>query len=184
MTMIKNIVLLAMFLLPTLGCAGNYHDGNSSRHREWPPYNDQEYEYDYRDYDQDQWGPRGYERRRPDSHRQKQRQKSRNRVEAGWDVNPRIAKDSSNCYRYTLTAEGGRGSARIMSIPGNNVIQVNGQRSGYVCFQDNTTLELGKLGNPGTRVVLKLDGKGKYRFAGGQTGSDFKNSWYRSYYGL
>lgn len=182
MTMIKNIVLLATFLLPAAGCAHDYHDDNRSRHQRWQPDIFQESEYDYRDYDQDQWRSPRHERRRPQSHKQKR--KFRNRVQAGWDVDPGIARNSSNCYRYTLISEGGRGSARIMSIPGDNVIQVTGQKSGYVCFQNNTSLELGKLGNPDIKVIFTLDGNGKYRFGRGQTGSDYKNSWYRSYWGL
>lgn len=182
MEMIKSIMLLAMFLLPTVGCAYDYHDDNRARHQRWQPDTSQESEYGYRDYERDQWRSPRHERRKPQSHKQKR--KFHNRVQAGWDVDPGIARNSSNCHRYTLTSEGGRGSARIMSIPGNNVIQVDGQRSGYVCFQDNNTLELGKFGNPDIKVVLKLDGKSKYKFGRGKSGSDYKNSWYRSYWGL
>jgi len=108
----------------------------------------------------------------------------RKKVPPGWDISPKIAKRASNCYRYTLSAKGGRGSARITSIPGKNYIQVQGKRSGYVCFQGEPTLELGKLGNPDIKVTLRLEGRGKFKFHPGQTGSSYRNHWYRSYWNL
>ncbi len=132
----------------------------------------------------------GYERVYPNRdhnrshHNNKKKHYSNKRAQPGWDIAPRIAKRASNCYRYKLSARGGKGSARITSIPGKNYIQVKGSRSGYVCFQGEPTLELGKLGDPGIKVTFKLEGKGKYAFNPGQKGSKYKNHWYRAYWGL
>ena len=80
------------------------------------------------------------------------------RTQQGWDISPRKAHRTSNCYYYTLYVDGGRGSARIISLPGKNYIQIsNGQKEGYVCFNGPTTLELGKLSNPDAYVELDID---------------------------
>ncbi|SDO74565.1 hypothetical protein [Desulforhopalus singaporensis] len=102
--------------------------------------------------------------------------------QAGWDIPPGQAATADNCYRYSLRAEGGRGAARILSLPGKNYIQVeNGTRHGFVCFNEQQTLELGKLGNTATEVQLVISRVGKYRFSSGDPGVSYKNNWYRSY---
>ena len=107
------------------------------------------------------------------------------RTQQGWDINPRKAHRTSNCYYYTLYVEGGRGSARIISLPGKNYIQIsNGQKEGYVCFDEPATLELGKLSNPNAYVELNIDGIGIFYFDSGDGGSKLINNWYRSYQGL
>ena len=177
MKMIKTILLMAIVASPAISLAQNYHSERSQRQEQWGPSNLQEPSFDY------------YERRDPRHHDQrhqqpKQKHKARKTVQAGWDVDPRIAQYAPNCYPYTLSAQGGKGSARITSIPGKNYIQVNGQKSGYVCFQRGATLELGKLANPGIKVKFNLKGIGSYGFARGNSGSSYKNNWYRSYWGL
>ena len=108
-----------------------------------------------------------------------------NSLHQGWDISPRRARRASNCYHYSLYVEGGRGSARIMSLPGKNYIQVSvGQRSGYVCFNGYTTLELGKLSNTDVYVELDIEDIGTYYFDSGNRGSKLINNWHRSYWGL
>ncbi|PID72954.1 MAG: hypothetical protein CR992_00675, partial [Desulfobacterales bacterium] len=103
----------------------------------------------------------------------------------GWNVPPREAKRANNCYRYKLKVQGGKGSARIQSIRDGNYIQLdNGKQKGFVCFNGPTTLELGKLANPGTRVELKLEDYGRFVFQEGSRGQSFKNNWYRTYWNL
>ncbi len=100
----------------------------------------------------------------------------------GWDMDPRQASAAANCYYYTLYVEGGRGSARIMSLPGKNYIQfTSGLKEGYVCFNGPTTLELGKLSNPNVYVELDIEDIGIFYFDPGDNGSRFVNNWYRSY---
>ncbi len=107
------------------------------------------------------------------------------RTQQGWDISPRKAHRTSTCYSYTLYVDGGRGSARIISLPGKNYIQIsNGQREGYVCFDGPVTLELGKLSNPDAYVELEIDGIGIFYFDSGDRGSKLINNWYRSYQGL
>ena len=106
-------------------------------------------------------------------------------VNQGWDINPHRARRASNCYHYSLYVEGGRGSARIMSLPGKNYIQTsNGQKSGYVCFNGFPTLELGKLSNANVYVELDIEDIGTFYFDSGERGSKLINNWHRSYWGL
>jgi len=106
-------------------------------------------------------------------------------LQQGWDINRHRARRSSNCYRYSLYVDGGRGSARIMSLPGKNYIQIsNGQKSGYVCFNGFTTLELGKLANTNVHVELDIEDIGTFYFDSGNRGSKLINNWHRSYWGL
>ncbi|RUM37123.1 MAG: hypothetical protein DSY50_00915 [Desulfobulbus sp.] len=103
----------------------------------------------------------------------------------GWDVSPRAAERSPNCYRYALYVDGGRGSARITSLPGKNYIQLtNGQKNGYVCFNRPATLELGKLADAHVDVVLDIENVGIFYFDGGDRGSKQINNWLRSYWSL
>lgn len=107
------------------------------------------------------------------------------RTQQGWDISSGQARRASNCYHYSLYAEGGRGSARIMSLPGKNYIQVdNGRRSGYVCFNGPTTLELGKLANRNIYVEFDIEDIGVFYFDSGEQGSKRINNWFRSYWGL
>ncbi len=107
---------------------------------------------------------------------------SHSRAKQGWDVKFRKARRSSNCHYYSIYAEGGRGSARLMSLPGKNYIQVtDGQKEGYVCFALPTTLELGKLSNPHVYVELYIEDIGTYYFDSGDRGSRTINNWHRSY---
>jgi len=184
MKMIQGILLMAILLSPVLSSAHDNHRERSQRYDQGWSYNTQEPYSDYYDDEDDR-----YDRKRPHYKTQKNQRKKQKRqhkeiAKSGWNVDSRIAKRSSNCHRYTLSAHGGKGSARITSIPGKNYIQVTGQRSGYVCFQGDPTLELGKLGNPNIKVTFKLDGRGSYGFGRGKTGSKYKNNWYRSYWGL
>ncbi|MFT5701187.1 MAG: hypothetical protein ACI8ZB_004076 [Desulforhopalus sp.] len=182
MTMIKQIILLALFLSPSIVFAHDDHNDENQRQERWGSRHVQQSYYDYRDHNHYEKGYSRHEQKK--KQHKKQVRKSDTKVKAGWDVNPRIAKRASNCYKYSLSAQGGKGSARIMSIPGKNYIQVAGQKSGYVCFQGDPTLELGKLGNPNIKVKFKLEGNGSYAFGRGKTGSNYKNNWYRSYWGL
>lgn len=184
MKIIQSILLVTLVLSPAFSIAHDNHRDRSQRYDQWWSYNNtQGSNSDYYDYDE------RYDKRRPHNkvpkhHQKKQKRKNREIAKSGWNVDPIIAKRSPNCYRYTLSAYGGKGSARITSIPGKNYIQVTGQRSGYVCFQGDPTLELGKLGNPDIKVTFSLEGKGSYGFGRGKTGSSYKNYWYRSYWGL
>ena len=123
-----------------------------------------------------------------DNHRYREYSPSRERHVQnlqGWDISPRRAKRSPNCYFYSLYTEGGRGSARLMSISGKNYIQQeSGERSGWVCFNRPTTLELGKLSNPNVYVELYIEDIGTFSFDRGDRGSKYINNWYRSYDGL
>ncbi len=184
MKMIQGILLIAIILSPALSLAHDNHRERSQSYDQWWSSNNTQEPYsDY--YDDDD----RYDRRKPHyksqkNQRKKQKQQNSKMAKSGWNVDSRIAKRSPNCHRYTLNASGGKGSARITSIAGKNYIQVTGQRSGYVCFQGDPTLELGKLGNPDIKVTFKLDGRGSYGFGRGKTGSNYKNNWYRSYWGL
>jgi hypothetical protein len=184
MKMIQGILLLVIMLSPALSLAHENHKERSQRYDQSWSYNNTQGPYsDY--YDDDE----RYDRRKPHykpqkKQRKKQKQHNSKMAKSGWNVDSRIAKRSPNCHRYTLSAYGGKGSARITSMPGKNYIQVTGQRSGYVCFQGDPTLELGKLGNPDIKVTFKLEGRGSYGFGRGKTGSNYKNNWYRSYWGL
>ena len=103
----------------------------------------------------------------------------------GWDVSQWAAERSSNCHRYALFVEGGRGSARITSLPGKNYIQLtNGQKNGYVCFNEPSTLELGKLADSNVAVVLDIENIGIYYFDRGDRGSKQVNNWLRTYWDL
>jgi len=184
MKMIQGILLMAMILAPTLSIGHENHREESRPYDQWWSYNNTQRHYSDNYFDDDR-----YDRRQPQykpSKKQcnKHNRKNREMAKPGWNVDSRIAKRSPNCRRYTLSARGGKGSARITSIPGKNYIQVTGQKSGYVCFQGEPTLELGKLGNPNIKVTFKLEGKGSYGFGRGKTGSRYKNNWYRSYWGL
>ncbi len=107
------------------------------------------------------------------------------RLQQGWDISPRKASRAPNCYFYSLYVNGGRGSARIMSIPGRNHIQVeNGQKRGYVCFNEPTTLELGKLSNANVYVELVIEDIGTFYFDRSDRGSRSINNWHRSYWGI
>lgn len=190
MKMIQGILLMAILLSPALSVAHDNHRESSQHYNQWWSYDNTQGSYsDY--YDDDDRYDRydRYDRRKPHykpakNQRKKQKPQNKEMATSGWNVDSRIAKRSPNCHRYTLSAYGGKGSARITSIPGKNYIQVTGQRSGYVCFQGDPTLELGKLGNPGIKVSFNLEGSGSYGFARGKTGSNYKNNWYRSYWGL
>lgn len=184
MKMIQSILLIAITLSPALSLSHDNHRERSQSNDQWWSYdNTQEPYSDY--YDDDD----RYDRRKPHyktqkNQRKKQKRQNSKMAKSGWNVDSRIAQRSPNCHRYTLSAYGGKGSARITSIPGKNYIQVTGQRSGYVCFQGAPTLELGKLGNPDIKVTFNLDGRGSYNFGRGKTGSNYKSNWYRSYWGL
>ncbi|MFT5726228.1 MAG: hypothetical protein ACI8PB_000346 [Desulforhopalus sp.] len=184
MKIIQGILLMAIMLSPALCSAHDNHRDRSQHYdQRWSVNNTQGPYSDY--YDDDN----RYDRRKPHykpqkNQRKKQKKQHKKMAKSGWNVDPRIAKRSPNCHRYTLSAYGGKGSARITSIPGENYIQVTGQRSGFVCFQGDPTLELGKLGNSDIKVTFKLDGRGSYGFGRGKTGSNYKNNWYRSYWGL
>jgi len=103
----------------------------------------------------------------------------------GWDVSPWTADRAPNCHRYSLRASGGRGSARITSLPGKNYIQVsNGEKNGYVCFNGPTTLELGKLADHNVSVALQIEDVGTYYFEGGDLGEKRINNWLRAYWSL
>lgn len=180
MKLIQGLFLVAALLLPATGFSHENHWGNRwSNHNHYPNYGSSHYYDDYYGYNHDYYR----DERRGHKHKKKKHHK-RKQVHSGWDIPAKIAKHAPNCHRYTLSAKGGKGSARITSIPGRNYIQVKGRRSGYVCFQGDPTLELGKLGDPGIKVVFKLEGRGKYGFYRGQTGSSYKNHWYRSYWDL
>jgi len=181
MNMIKTIICASILLIPAAGFGHDYHDHNQSEAACWQKNrHDAQYYYD------DSYGyGRDYQRGSKEKRGNKNKRHSKKRrVQSGWDVAPNVAKHAANCYRYTLSSKGGKGSARITSIQGKNYIQVNGTKSGYVCYQGQPTLELGKLGNPGVKVTFKLEGKGKYGFYRGEKGSQYKNHWYRSYWGL
>lgn len=184
MKMIQSILLMAIVFSPTLSLAQENHQERSQRHDQVWSYNKtQDFYSDY--YNSED----RYDRNHPHNKVQKKERKKQNRknreiAKSGWNVNPTIAKRSPNCHRYTLSTYGGKGSARITSIPGKNYIQVDGQRSGYVCFQGDPTLELGKLGNPNIKVKFNLEGNRSYGFGKGKTGSNYKNNWYRSYWTL
>lgn len=184
MKKIQSILLMAILLSPALSLAGDNHRERSQRYDQWWSYNNTQapnsngYGYDER-----------YDKRKPHNktiknQNNKQKRTNRKIVKSGWNVDPRIAQQSPHCHHYTLSTYGGKGSARITSIAGKNYIQVDGQRSGYVCFQGNPTLELGKLGNPNIKVKFNLEGSGNYGFGRGQTGANYKNNWYRSYWGI
>lgn len=129
-------------------------------------------------------GNNRYDNHRYDNHRYDESE-SNSSLQQGWDINPHRARRATNCYHYTLYVEGGRGSARIMSLPGKNYIQISdGQRSGYVCFNGFTTLELGKLSNTDIYVELDIEDIGTYYFDSGDRGSKLINNWHRSYWGL
>lgn len=181
MKLVQYILCLSALLIPVSGFS---HDSHRGKHWNQHYYHDSNYKpryyYDYYRYDEDDYHWR--EKRKERHHNKKHYKKKK--VRAGWDVSPKVAKRAPNCYRYTLSAKGGKGSARISSIPGKNYIQVKGSRSGYVCFQGDPTLELGKLGNPNIKVTFKLEGRGKYGFYRGQKGSSYRNHWYRSYWDL
>ena len=103
----------------------------------------------------------------------------------GWDVSPWAADRVSNCHRYSLWVSGGRGSARITSLPGKNYIQVsNGEKNGFVCFNGPTTLELGKLADPNVSVALQIENVGTYYFNSGDRGERMVNNWLRAYWNL
>jgi hypothetical protein len=184
MKMIQSILLMTIVFSPVLSLA-HEHNGNRSQPSDqwWSHNNTQDSYSDYYDSEEQ------YDRRRPHNKVQKKHQKIEKRknkkiAKSGWNVDPRIAKRSPNCHRYTLSAYGGKGSARISSISGKNYIQIDGQKSGYVCFQGAPTLELGKLGNPNIKVKFNLEGNRSYGFGRGKTGSKYKNNWYRSYWEL
>ncbi|BHH84162.1 hypothetical protein [Desulforhopalus sp. 52FAK] len=190
MNMIKTIVCLCLLLIPAVGFCHDNHNNKQSRPWGWQEnYHSSQYYYDDSDNYSDNYSY-GYERdskrRGSEQHKnnKSKRYSKKKRVQSGWDVAPKIAKHAPNCRRYTLSAQGGKGSARITSIQGKNYIQVSGTKSGYVCYQGDPTLELGKLNNPNVKVTFKLEGKGKYRFHGGEKGTRYKNHWYRSYWGL
>lgn len=182
MSMIKTILCLCLLLIPAAGFGHDYHNDNQSGSWGWQEnnHNSQYYYDDSYGYERDS-PRRGSEQRR---NNKSKRYSKKKRVQSGWDVAPNIAKQAPNCRRYTLSAKGGKGSARITSIKGKNYIQVNGTKKGYVCYQGDPTLELGKLNNPNVKVTFKLEGKGKYGFHRGEKGSSYKNHWYRSYWGL
>jgi len=103
----------------------------------------------------------------------------------GWDVSPWAAERAPNCHRYSLYVDGGRGSARITSLPGKNYIQLsNGQKNGYVCFNGPATLELGKLADQNVTVALDIEDIGIYYFDSGDRGSKQINNWLRTYWSL
>lgn len=183
-----NFFLLALLLSPSLSLAYNDQDNRYQEYQRWWPPETRESHPSYRDYDNRNYNDRYYERDRPYNDdrngRYKQKHRMQRQAPEGWDINPQIAKNADNCYRYTLSVDGNRGSARILSLPGTNYIQTSGQKSGYVCFDGSPTLELGKLGDRGTRVTLRLEGRGKYTFNSNDPGSSYKNNWYRSYWGL
>ena len=181
MNIIKNILCITILLTPAISLAHDRHNVSHSGYSSWQENNREQHGYneDFYNYDKE-FSRRGSKK---NSHNVGKHY-SKKRVQAGWDVDPRVAKRASNCYRYTLSARGGKGSARITSIPGKNYIQVKGAKSGYVCYQGEPTLELGKLGDPNVKVTFQLEGKGSYGFHRGQTGSSYKNHWYRSYWGL
>ena len=182
MKILKTILITTLVYSPTISIAHGFHEERSPRYEQrWPDHPQPPYS-DYYEYD-------SYDRRDPHHEyqrhqRNKNKHKARKIIKSGWDVDPRVAKRASNCHRYTLSTQGGKGSARITSISGKNYIQVNGQKSGYVCFQGNPTLELGKLANPNIKVTFNLEGSGSYGFGRGNKGSNYKNHWYRSYWGL
>lgn len=186
MKMIKIILILAFICPTTISLAHDNHKHRPSGEKQWwveefqEPYSDY---YEHDEYDRSKPYD-NYEKRHPKQQRNKTKNKRRKIVQSGWDINPQKAKQASNCYRYTLTSHGGKASARITSISGKNYIQTQGQKSGYVCFQGEPTLELGKLGDPNIKVKFKLQGKGSYSFARGDKGAKRKNNWYRSYWGL
>jgi len=187
MKMIQGLLLIAIILSPALSLAHENHSERSQHQNQWWSDNNnnnntQEPYSDY--YDDDRYDRRKPHYKPPKNQRKKHKPQYREMANSGWDVDSRIAKRSPNCHRYTLSAYGGKGSARITSIQGKNYIQVTGQRSGYVCFQGDPTLELGKLGNPSINVTFKLERRGSYDFGMGETGSNYKNNWYRSYWGL
>ncbi len=189
MKMIQGILLMAIILSPALCLADERHGNRSQRYDQRWSYDSQEPNSGYFDDDEyfdddDRYDRRHPRYKPPKNQRKKQKRQNKELAQSGWNVDPSIAKRSPNCHRYTLSAYGGKGSARITSIAGKNYIQVTGQRSGYVCFQGNPTLELGKLGNPDIKVTFKLEGRGSYGFGRGKTGSNYKNNWYRSYWGL
>lgn len=176
MRLIKTVLFVATLFLPITVLAHEHTNFYPLEGNHFPNENYREHDY----YDDDY----GYEKEYRDRDRKKFRHHKKNHAQPGWDVSPRVAKAAANCYRYTLTAQGGKGSARIMSIPGKNYVQVRGNKQGYVCFQGEPTLELGKLGDPGIKVTFTLEGMRKYSFPRGQTGCSYKNHWYRTYWGL
>lgn len=182
MNLLNTIICIAALLIPSMGVAHEYHNGNYANTHRWQEGNNRTHYYYDDAYSYEKKHPKRDQKKH--RHDNKKRHYANKQAQPGWDVTPRIAKKASNCYRYTLSTRGGKGSARIMSIPGRNYIQVQGNRSGYVCFQGEPTLELGKLGDPSIKVTFKLEGKGKYAFNRGQKGSSYKNHWYRSYWGL
>jgi len=184
MKMIQSILLMTIVFSPTLSLAHEHYGDRSQRYDQvWSYNNTQDSFSDYYDYE-DRYDKRRSHNKVQKNQRKMQKQKNGKIAKSGWNVDPKIAKRSPNCHSYTLSAYGGKGSARITSIPGKNYIQVDGQRSGYVCFQGDPTLELGKLGNPNIKVTFNLEGSRSYGFGRGKTGSKYKNNWYRSYWEL
>jgi hypothetical protein len=177
MKIVKAIILLALMFTPAMSMARDYN--NYQEDPRWLPSDTRESYRSYEDYNyNDREGD--YD----DRDRYEKKHRRQKQAPAGWDIPPEIARQAPNCYRYTLSVDGNRGSARITSLPGTNYIQTSGQKSGYVCFDGSPTLELGKLADRGTRVTLRLEGRGKYTFNRNDPGSSFKNNWYRSYWGL
>lgn len=177
---------LAVFcLLATGSMAGDrseYYQGSREDRSNWQEY--QRAHRDERGYDDHGRHSRDRDGRR-EYREEKHEARKTHRARAGWDADPRDARDAYNCYRYRLHVEQGRGSARIMSLPGRNYIQVsNGDKKGYVCFDGSTTLEIGKFSNPRTGVEFQLEGYGSFSFEPGERGSSLSNGWYRKNFRL
>lgn len=172
------------FLIVTGAVAGDRYEYDDHSRDDRPYW--QEYERDHRidkRYDRERYHQRRDERR--EYYREKHEVRKTHRARAGWDVDPRKAEHAYNCYRYRLHVEHGRGSARIMALPGRNYIQVsNGDKEGYVCFDGSTTLEIGKFSNPQTGVELRLEGYGRFSFEPGEMGGSLRNGWYRKNFRL
>ncbi|PID75688.1 MAG: hypothetical protein CSB23_01615 [Deltaproteobacteria bacterium] len=193
MTTISRILFVVILTIAATSNGQEYHfretrDGNHwyghQRYDQWDfplyPYQTEPYvpQADRWDRGERFYYSDGYNGRKP-GHR---RRRHREMAPSGWDIRPDLARQAPNCYRYSLTVTGGRGSARIEQLPGKNYIQTSGQKTGYVCFNGPARLELGKLANPNIEVQFRLKDVGVFVFTNGDRGRRQINNWYRTYW--